>query len=305
MVVPVFGTEEHLGDCLQSLLRQSFRNLEIVVVDDCSPGDVSGIVGRVAAGDHRVRLVRHETNQGLARVRLTGGREARGRYIGFVDSDDEVEQWFVQRLHAAAARCDADFVQCALQQFDPDGATWVFNRGGAAHQLRGEEILRGLLAGAMSNSLCTKLIRNTVWHAATDALDPELQTIYFGEDLLTMFLVALHSATFAHIPDAGYRWIRRATSVTLAAEAHTIAGCLDDLDRVYRAVHPLLADRAESPELVAAYFEREYAVVVRQMLLRAAACDPGETPGLPASPAVLGLLGALALDRIQPADNGQ
>lgn len=295
IVVPVYGTEQYLEACLASLLRQTFRHLEVVVVDDASPGDVAEIVARVMATDARVRLVRHHENQGLAGARLTGGREARGTYLGFVDSDDEIEDWYVEALHTAATRHDADFVQCAFTQFEPDGTVYPRNRGGDAHQLHGDAIMHGLLGGSMSNSLWSKLVRTSVWRAATGPHDAVMRTVFFGEDLLTMFLIAAHSTTFAHIPDAGYRYIRRASSVTLVDEVGKIVGCIDDLDRVFRFVRPLLVARAEPAELTKAYFEREFLLVVRELLERAAACGTGAAAGLPASPRALGLLGAVSL----------
>jgi len=288
IVVPVFGTEEHLAECLGSLLGQSLREIEIVVVDDCSPGDVRGIVDRVAGADERVRLIRHESNTGVLQARQTGVAAARGRYVGFVDSDDLVETWFVETLHAAAIRHDADVVQCALAVSDADGSTWLVNRGGERHTLRGDAIMHGLLGGEMSNSLCNKLIRTTTWRSAERRLEPEWRTVSFGEDLLYLFLVALESSCYSHVPDAGYRYLRRPRGCTMSPGDADVIGRMCDLGRVYDALHPILADRRYPVQLVEAFLEREFRTVERELFAESTV-DEGPAPRLP--PTVLHLLG--------------
>lgn len=305
IVVPVFGTEEHLGACLASILRQTFRDFEVIVVDDCSPGDVAGIVGRVAAGDHRVRVVRHAVNQGLLRARLTGASEARGRYLAFVDSDDEVEDFFIKAMYEGAVEHDADLVQCELWEIEPDGTTRRLNRAvgprAAGHLvLRDGDIVRGFLGKKIWNSLCTKLIRTTVWTTAIAAIDAEHESIFFGEDILITFVLATNSTVFVGVPDHGYRYVRRSTSITKASESERLVHCINDLDAVYRALRPLLAERGESSDLVAEFFRREFARVVIAMLHQASACESSGSVHTPRSPATLGVLGAIVLENARP-----
>ncbi len=295
IVVPVYGTEEHLVACLESILCQTFRDFEVIVVDDCSPGDVAGIVGRVAAGDPRVRLVRHDINQGLIRARFTGAREARGEYLGFVDSDDEIEDFFVEVMYVAAIGHDADLVQCELWQIEPDGTARPYSRAGGALVLRDGDIVGGYLGEKIWNSLCTKLIRATVWATATSKIDAEQQSIYFGEDILITFLLAANSSVFVAVPEHGYRWILRSTSITMASESARLVRCINDLDAVYRALRTLLAERGEPAELVEAFFQREFQRATVAMLQQAAACEGNGPDDARRSPAALGLLGAIVL----------
>lgn len=294
VVVPVFGTEAYLADCLSSLLRQTLTDIEIVVVDDCSPGDAAAIVARVAGDDQRVRLVRHDENLGLMQARLTGGREARGAYLGFVDSDDVVEDWFVEVLHGAAVRHGADLVECAIVFEQVDGTVQIQNRGGEQHQLHGAAIMHAVLEGRLSNNMCNKLVRTPVWRAAVEHLRPEWSTVFFAEDMLFLFLLVQQATSYAHVPDAGYHYIRRAESITLAADIDSVVSRVTDLGRVYEVVHSVLAARHEPPELVATFFHREFAIVVDELFGQLAA-TPGPA-GLPAAPVSLGLLGAMVAD---------
>jgi len=96
VVVPVYRTEAYLEGCLASLLGQTLRDIELIVVDDDSPGDVVSVVARAAAGDSRIRVLRHPENRGVGLARVTGARAARGRYLALVDSDDEVSERFLE-----------------------------------------------------------------------------------------------------------------------------------------------------------------------------------------------------------------
>ncbi|MBW2258128.1 MAG: glycosyltransferase family 2 protein, partial [Deltaproteobacteria bacterium] len=86
VVIPVYNRERYIGQAIDSILSQSFRDFELIVVDDGSSDGTPAVVER--CGDPRVRLVRHETNQGIPRTRNRGLLEARGEYVAWLDSDD-------------------------------------------------------------------------------------------------------------------------------------------------------------------------------------------------------------------------
>ena len=89
VIVPVYKVEKYLPACLDSLLAQTYRNFELIVVNDGSPDDCWQIMQRYAAQDARVRIFNKE-NGGVSSARNFGLDVARGEYIGFVDSDDLV-----------------------------------------------------------------------------------------------------------------------------------------------------------------------------------------------------------------------
>src|SRR5512139_3799743 len=89
VVVPFYNVEAYLAECLDSLVDQTFDDFEVLLVDDGSPDGSRAIAERYAAADPRLRVVTRP-NGGLGAARNTGIREARGRYLTFVDSDDVV-----------------------------------------------------------------------------------------------------------------------------------------------------------------------------------------------------------------------
>ncbi|MDM7859639.1 glycosyltransferase family 2 protein [Alteromonas sp. ASW11-36] len=88
IIVPVYNVEKYLVECLDSLLAQTYKNLEIIVVDDCSPDNSAAIIERYVAKDKRVKAVKRAQNGGLSAARNSGIEHATGEWITFVDSDD-------------------------------------------------------------------------------------------------------------------------------------------------------------------------------------------------------------------------
>ena len=107
IVVPVCNVAEYVGECLESLRVQTYRNIEVIVVDDGSSDDSGVICDAVGATDARFKVV-HQVNAGLSAARNAGIEMAKGEWIAFVDSDDTVSPYFVEALLAPGA----DISQC-------------------------------------------------------------------------------------------------------------------------------------------------------------------------------------------------
>ena len=114
VIVPVYNTARDLPGCLDSLLRQSRGDIEFICVDDGSTDDGPAILAEYAKRDTRIRVITQE-NRGFAGARNRGMAEAKGRYIGFCDSDDWVEPAMYDRLLETAIAGDyPDIVQCSF-----------------------------------------------------------------------------------------------------------------------------------------------------------------------------------------------
>lgn len=88
VIVPAYNVERYLGECLDSILAQSFGDLEVVVVNDCSPDGSGALAEGYAAGDSRVRVINKPVNEGTMMARGSGIQAARGKYMAFCDGDD-------------------------------------------------------------------------------------------------------------------------------------------------------------------------------------------------------------------------
>lgn len=120
VIVPVYNVEKYLPKCLDSLLAQTWQELEIIVVDDGSPDNSWDIMQEYARRDSRVRPIRQK-NGGLSAARNAGVEAARGEWIGFLDSDDYVAPEMYERLYRAAAEQGAQMAVCSFTYVTPDG----------------------------------------------------------------------------------------------------------------------------------------------------------------------------------------
>lgn len=91
IVVPFYNVEPYIEECLRSIMNQTYKNIEILCIDDCGQDDSVGIVKKLADEDSRIKLIRHRKNKGLGGARNTGLKKASGEYILFIDSDDWIE----------------------------------------------------------------------------------------------------------------------------------------------------------------------------------------------------------------------
>lgn len=122
VIVPVFNTRDYLARCLASIADQTFRDFEAIVVDDGSTDGSAEAAEAFCRQDPRFRLLRHGTNQGLAAVRNTGLRAARGAWMASVDSDDAALPDMLATLHEVATEGDFDVVACGYREVDVAGA---------------------------------------------------------------------------------------------------------------------------------------------------------------------------------------
>lgn len=110
LIIPVYGTERYLKRCIESVLEQNYRELEIIIVNDCSPGNAEEIISEYKKKDDRIVYIKHEINRGLFQARLTGAKAATGEYIAFLDSDDYVTFDFYYSLVQKMQEEQADIV---------------------------------------------------------------------------------------------------------------------------------------------------------------------------------------------------
>ena len=117
IIVPVYKVENYLQQCIDSILAQTFRDFELILVDDGSPDNCPALCDAAAQKDARIRVV-HQKNGGLSAARNAGLDIARGAWIGFVDSDDTVAPEMYETLHTLAQENDANLAVCGLLLVD-------------------------------------------------------------------------------------------------------------------------------------------------------------------------------------------
>ena len=214
VIIPIYNAGAYLERCLESVCGQTFRDLEILLVDDGSTDSSPQICRRYQAADSRVQVIRQE-NGGLIRARQTGVRAASGDFVGWTDSDDWLEADYFAQLAAAQAASGADFV-AANHFHDIGGDSKVVRNHIPPGVYRWRELLPNLLYSGsffsfgLQPHVYTKLIRRDIITRAELAIDPRIRA---GEDAAAIYPSVLEAEQIAVTSICGYHYVQRQGSM--------------------------------------------------------------------------------------------
>ena len=210
VVIPSFNIERWLGDCLRSVLGQSFTDLEVVVVDDGSTDRSADIAAFFTTTDPRVRVLR-QANAGPGAARNAGLDAARGRYVAFIDGDDLVAPGAFERLVGSLERTGSDFATNPIEEFGgPERRRYWTNRGPEFRTpLAGVNLdtTPGLI---LDHSPVNKVFRTDFLRAADARWPQNLR----HEDVLQAALAYSRAGSIDVLPEVGYFYRRRGGSET-------------------------------------------------------------------------------------------
>lgn len=161
VIIPIYKVEEYLPACLDSIVNQTYRNLEILLMDDASPDGCGEICDRYAAKDQRIKVVHKEKNAGQAAARNTGMDMASGEYLFFADSDDWLAEDALERLYDGLKKYQADCCVGAcvdvIEGKDGEKNVHHVEQKGTKCQTAKEAMEHVLLAGSAAwNRLCKR-----------------------------------------------------------------------------------------------------------------------------------------------------
>ena len=126
VIVPIYKVEKYLCKCVDSIINQTYNNLEIILVDDGSPDNCPKICDEYAKQDSRIKVI-HKENGGLSDARNAGMKIAKGEYVSFIDSDDYISDDFIETLYTTMKTENSDIVECDIVKFE-DGTTPVVEK---------------------------------------------------------------------------------------------------------------------------------------------------------------------------------
>lgn len=173
VIIPVYNTMQYLEECLESVIKQTYANLDIIIVNDRSPDESQKIIDSYCQKDRRIRSFQHEKNLGLGGARNTGIKEAKGKYLTFVDSDDWIEKDCYKKMIELMEKYEANLGIFSATNFDDKTLkTWrdpYFN----VHFPSPSQI--------DSNNICE--VNATAWNKIFLRKDVQDNEIYFPEHL--------------------------------------------------------------------------------------------------------------------------
>lgn len=204
VIVPVYKVEKYLDRCVQSIADQTYRNLEIILVDDGSPDNCGAMCDTWAEKDSRIRVI-HKENGGLSDARNAGLEVATGEYISFVDSDDWLDLQFLQILYDLAIQTDADLAECDFMK----------TCGSAPMKPFTGEITVCTAEEAMVEHIRNSMFKQVVWNKLyrREVIRVMFEKGKYHEDEFWTYQIIAGCKKLAHIDRVLYFYFQRADSI--------------------------------------------------------------------------------------------
>ncbi|MCL2027594.1 MAG: glycosyltransferase [Bacteroidales bacterium] len=257
VIIPVYNASRYLVACMESCLSQTYRDFEVIAVNDGSTDNSLEILENYAQKDSRITIINKE-NGGLPRARETGIAKAKGEYIFFLDSDDTITPDALEVLWKEAQTSDCDIIAGGIVAVLESGKIILDYTNKYIYSESNQSLLCSLLAKTIPFSLCGKLIRKHLFENITYPYDYGI-----GEDAITTFeIIKAHHPTFSVVDRSVYNYIQRPGSMV---NTHTTAIANQRMSFMMW-VYNYLKDIEHSHELdncIAAFFIQEYFTFLR------------------------------------------
>ena len=247
VIVPVYNIMEYLPRCVQSIMAQTYENIEILLIDDGSDDGTGALCDELAAKDDRITVF-HQKNRGSSAARNQGISMARGEYLGFVDSDDYIEPFMYEKLVEGILESGLEIAQIGRNEIDLQGKLLpdICVPPAEKKVIESEEFLQDLLMHVGDCSFCTKLVKKSLFDYGLFPVG------LLNEDFRLLVQLLCHTKGVLSLPDYGYHVFYRIGSNSRKKNreefSRVYGDCVDNADLVTGLV------KAEYPGLEACAF---------------------------------------------------
>lgn len=242
IVVPVYNVADYLEECIDSIRQQTYKNLEIIIVDDGSTDKSGEICDGYSQQDNRIKII-HQKNSGLSAARNTGIDTATGEFLFFIDSDDIIHHKCIETLYINLYNNNADISSAELQRFKTIDNFSDKVVDGQLFLSDGEECCRKILyQKTLDNSACAKLFKRQLFSNTRFPLG----TLY--EDLALIPIIYLNATRAVHQSVSLYFYRQRENSIieTFTMKRTDVLNITDNLVDLMALSHPQLLPAAKS-----------------------------------------------------------
>ena len=256
IVIPIYNAEDHLQRCVDSVLNQTEKNIEIILVDDGSKDNSIEICKNYLNQDKRVQLI-HQENSGVSAARNRGIEQACGEYIGFIDSDDWIEPNMYECLLREANQASADIVICDARTVYEDGKI----QADTITQLSGNQILQKSeftpsLLLEMAGAACRCIYKN---HRYNDKLQKQKTILFplgvkFSEDRIFNLYAFGQANKICYIKKAFYNRYMNEKSTVHRFHQDYFEACKKSMDGIEQAIRYAWEDNNELQKVYLSQF---------------------------------------------------
>ena len=207
VIVPIYNVESYLNRCVESIVNQTYQNLEIILVDDGSPDNCSQMCDCWAGKDNRIKVI-HKQNGGLSDARNAGMKIAKGDVISFIDSDDWIDLKFFEAMFNVMQDDESDIVSCGVKWVDEDGELLRTASVEAHEMLNTHDSMQELLLdGKLKQHVWNKLYRRNVIENISFEKGKYHEVVFWS------YQVIGRAKKISVIPDSFYNYVQRADSI--------------------------------------------------------------------------------------------
>lgn len=235
IIVPIYNVEKYLSRCIDSILRQSYRDLELILVDDGSLDGCGVICDAYAKKDSRI-IVIHQKNSGVSAARNAGLACAKGKFIGFIDPDDYIAPDMYQEMIEAMETTDAELVICGYNYVDEEGKIDERRRYplAASESLTQEELMKRFsdMPPSIRLGVCNKLFKKNLLHDLKF-----MEGLHSSEDVLflTEYACMINQASIVHKP-LYFNTVRKGSATHGGLSINSLADSFAVHDKMYKTV---------------------------------------------------------------------
>lgn len=249
VIVPVYNVEQYLEKCVNSIINQTYKNLEIILVDDGATDSSGNMCDELARSDNRIKVY-HKENGGLSDARNYGVERATGDYIGFVDSDDYIDSEMYEKLYEAIKKENVDVAECSLKVIYP-GKIELFTDEKYYKVLGKTEYLEEYLTiKKIFGSVWTKLIKSDVAKKLVFPKGKLYEDTYYAYDLIEKV------DRYVIMNNPYYNYLMRENSITNAKFNPRILDLIEIVEKFHKTTYenyPGLKEAADCRKMYA-YF---------------------------------------------------
>ena len=219
VIIPCYGTEKYIEKCIDSIFNQSYKNLEIIAVNDCSKGNMLELLKKKSTEDKRLTIIDNKHNKGLLQTRIIGSQAATGDYVSFIDSDDFIDADYFRLLvkKAEEDKCDivlGNYVKKSAGQETISGLSFYTNNATFESKDYYERYYKQTGKDIRNHMLCSKLIDINVWKKTLNEVTKLKDKIIMTEDFAFSSVALFYSSKVGFCDNAIYYYVENETQST-------------------------------------------------------------------------------------------
>lgn len=227
VIVPVYNVEKYVSKTIKSILKQTYKEFELILVDDGSTDSSGRICDEYAMKDNRIKVC-HQTNQGVSAARNKALRLSTGDYITFIDSDDIVNKGMLEKMKWYIEEYKCDIAVCRMKSIFTNGKKIVYPDYETCDVLTAEDTIKRMnLSDGMNASFCNKLFKADLlkdFHFK--------EGVVIGEDYSGLWDVLNMAERVVRCPEVLYYYIKRSDSVSYRGYTNKSLNVLENYRRI-------------------------------------------------------------------------